>query len=354
MRPIGRVVLAAGLMLATTLSQGRATLAAAPAGADGNLTACRAVRWLHTQQFPDGSFGLLLPNGTAVPSASVTADAVYVLALLGENPAGPAWTRGGHSALDALASLTATFVYSDTGHAGEAGKVARAVALAGGNPRDFGGFDLVSIIQAAYDPATGRYYPKLLYRHTIAMEGLLRSGQPVPPAAVTALLHAQLADGGWSWSFELLQSDVDTTGQVMQVLAGQAGQSASGAFGPAAAYLASVQAAEGGWGIAFPLEPNPPPPHLPSPNANSTALAVGGLVAAGQDPQAPPFEKNGRGAMDNLLAFQEASGAFRYKLEPTKEEYRLIATLDALSTLALRLGQPPVCSFIYLPTLLQK
>ena len=49
----------------------------------------RAIAWLHTQQLADGSFG----------GDSVTADVVYVLALAGENPGGPAWTPGSKSAL---------------------------------------------------------------------------------------------------------------------------------------------------------------------------------------------------------------------------------------------------------------
>ena len=200
------------------------------AHADGRVSAasCRALMWLHTQQLPDGSFGLRRPDGTGIPSASVTADTVYALALLGEAPAGPSWTPpGGRSALDALADLAPSYVGTD---AGQAGKVARAVALAGGDPRQFGGMDLIGIIQAAYNPVTGRYHPNYLYRHTLAVEALLRSGVPVPPAALTALLQAQLASGGWFWSFDGQTGDVDTSGRVLQLLAGLAGVQAPAAF----------------------------------------------------------------------------------------------------------------------------
>ncbi len=115
-----------------------------------------ALTWLHGQQRADGSFG-----GT-----SVTADAVYTLALLGEDPDGPAWTQGNVSALDALEILAPGYV---TRGAGEAGKVLRAVALTDANPRAFGGADLIALIEAAYDPATGRYHPDYLYRHTLAV-----------------------------------------------------------------------------------------------------------------------------------------------------------------------------------------
>ena len=295
----------------------------------------RAIAWLHTQQRPDGSFG----------GASVTADVVYVLALAGENPAGPAWTQpGGQSALDALAAVAPVYVYSD---AGQAGKVARAVALAGGNPRAFGGLDLIDIIQKAYDRATGRYSPMLLYRHTLAMEGLKRAGVPVPVAALDALLRAQLPDGGWFWSFDAETSDVDTTGRVMQVLAGQMGVRCVSGYSRAANYLATGQLATGGWGVLPSPDGNPA-------NANSTGLAVAGLKAAGFDPDAPPFQKNGLGAQASLLTFQEASGAFVYIQEPDKHEVRLMATADALNALLQPMAQPATCRSLYLPLVLRQ
>ena len=108
----------------------------------------RAIAWLHTQQLADGSFG----NATW-GSASVTADVVYVLALAGEDPGGPAWTKGGKSALDALAALTPDYIVS--GDAGQAGKVARAVAAAGRNPRNFAGTDVIERDRAGVQPCDG-------------------------------------------------------------------------------------------------------------------------------------------------------------------------------------------------------
>lgn len=292
-------------------------LAAMPADVAADDPVARAIAWLHTQQRSDGSFG------QPAASASVTADVVYVLALLGEDPAGPAWTpAGGQSALRALAALAPSYVQAD---AGQAGKVARAVVLAGGNPRDFAGLDLIAIIQNAYDPATGRYHPALLYRHTLALEGLLRAGLVVPDAAVQALLQAQLTDGGWFWSFDAEQSDVDTTGRVLQVLAGQARLREPTAFGRAAHYLCRQQLGRGGWNVGQDAGPA---------NANSTALAVAGLRAVGFDPQGPAFRRAGQGALDALRLFQQADGGFVYIRQPGKEESRLMATVDALAALA--------------------
>ena len=180
-----------------------------------------AIAWLHTQQLADGSFG------SDLGSASVTADVVYVLALAGEDPGGPAWTKGGKSALDALAALTPDLSLSE--ERGQAGKVARAVAAAGRDPRNFAGMDVIKVIEQAYNPTTGRYHPTQLFHHTLAVEALLRAGEPVPNAAVNALLAAQLPNGGWFWAFiepsqidpSKDQSDVDATGRVLQLLAGQ-------------------------------------------------------------------------------------------------------------------------------------
>ena len=326
-----------GVLLAMLLLTGSAPSARA---AD---PIAQAIAWLHTQQCGDGSFGFRQSGGGCVPSASVTADVIYVLALVGEDPAGPAWTVGGRSALDALAKLAPSYVYTD---AGQAGKVARAVALAGGNPHSFGGLNLVGIIQAAYDPTTGRYHPSLLYRHTLAIEGLLKSGEPVPSAAVSALIKAQLPDGSWFWSFDGVQGDVDTTGRVMQLLGGQVRLGCLSAYARAADYLAAAQTAIGGWGVYPPPNPNPP-------NANSTGLAIAGLYATDFDPQAARFQKNGRGALDALLTYQEASGAFVYVQQVGKEESRVMATVDALYALAQPKVTQPICRPLYLPLVMK-
>ncbi len=286
-----------------------------------------ALTWLHGQQRADGSFG-----GT-----SVTSDAVYTLALLGEDSDGPAWTGSdGVSALDALEALAPGYV---TRGAGEAGKVLRAAALAGANPRAFGGTDLIALIEAAYDPATGRYHPDYLYRHTLAVEGLLRAGRPVPVKAYEALVDAQLPDGNWFWSFDGAKGDVDTTGRVLTLLAGIARQPQAASFANAAAYLDAAQLTSAGWGVNPAPDPNPA-------NANSTALAVGGLRAAGYNPNAPRFQQGGVGGLQALLGFQEPSGAFVYIQQPGREEVRLMATLEALMALAQR--RP-----LYLPLVLR-
>ena len=120
--------------------------------------------------------------------------------------------------------------------------------------------------------------------------------------------------------------------------------SAPDAYDRAASYLEHAQASDGGWNTGYISGP---------PNGNSTALAVGGLWAAGFDPQAPRFQKNGHGALDTLLTFQEPSGAFVYIQQPGQEEVRLMATLDVLTALASQLNGAQVCRIVYLPLMLR-
>ena len=313
----------------------------APAHAEDAVSgaACRAVTWLRGQQKSDGGFGV-----TQESSAAVTSDVVYVLALLGEDPDGPRWTTAsGKSALDALQALSfPTYATSDPG---QAGKVTRAVAAAGADPRNFGGVDLVETIKGFYDATSGRYHPSWLFRHTLAAEGLFRSGERVPQAAFDALIDSHLPDGGWFWSFDGKQSDVDTTGRVLMLMGGLAKTPAPDTYARAIEWLKDVQLPGGGWNTGYIAGPA---------NANSTALSLAGLVAAGSEVQAEEFRANGRSPLESLLSFQEPSGAFVYIKEMGMEESRVVATTDALSALALLIREPSPCRLPYLPMVLAR
>ena len=261
---------------------------------------------------------------------------MYTLARLGEDPGGQSWTVGSHSALDALAQIGPAFARQD---AGQAGKVARAVAAAGGDPRSFAGMDLIATIVGFYNPATGRYNPDLQYRHSLALEAVALANEPVPPAALDALLETRQADGGWFWSFNGTASDVDSTGRIMETLAEYGDMRCAPVFLPTVSYLLGQQTAEG-WGVG----------NVPGPaNANSTALAAGGLRTAGYAIAALRYQGDGPSVLDTLLAFQEAGGAFVYTHETGHEESRLVATLDVLDALAAPPVQAPGCRTFYLP-----
>ena len=239
-----------------------------------------AVKWLKTQQLPDGSFG----GPGKQPSAAITADVVYALALAGENVDGPEWTVGGQSALDALAKMAPGYIGSD---AGQAGKIARAVGAAGANPRSFGGMDVIAVIEKAYDAATGRYHPSFLFRQTLAMEGLQISGQPVPAAAYNALCAQP------SWRTEAGSGPSPAPRQT-SIRPAACSRCWAGSYPAGATWTSSrpritsreIQTSSGAWAVDA-------PPTTSAVNSNSTALAVGGLRATGRNPNAAPFIKGG-------------------------------------------------------------
>jgi hypothetical protein len=302
----------------------------------------KAIAWLQTQQLAEGGFGG--PSKQPVPA--ITSDVVYALALAGEDVDGPLWTKGGVSALDALAKMAPGYIGGD---AGQAGKVARAAAEAGENPRSFGGMDVIAVIEQAYDPATGRYHPSFLFRQTLAMEGLRVAGEPVPAKAYEALRAGQLAGGGWAWAFpsqtQTPTADTDSTGRVLQTLAAESQGKCDIDFIAAVSYLTRTQHNDATWSDL---------PSKTDGNSNSTALAVGGLRSVGRDPAAPPFVRGGRSAVQALLAFQEPSGAFVYTAEPGKEELRITATTDALMGLLQPRGIAGACPSVYLPLFLAR
>ena len=101
-------------------------------------------------------------------------------------------------------------------------------------------------------------------------------GAGVAPQArtLTWLARQQDSDGGFSFGVAGGQSDVDDTGSVLEALAGDRSRAATVARARAIAYLRHQQDRDGG----FPSQPGQ------GSNAQSTAWAIQGLVAAGVDP----------------------------------------------------------------------
>lgn len=282
--------------------------------------ATRAVEWLRTQQGSDGAFGT---------SWGATADAVYVIALYArafdvreEDPGGPKWQQGGQTALEALAQQARGAVAK--GDVGTLAKVARAVAAAGRDPRAFAGIDLIARLWAQYDPQTGRFHPGNNFRQALVLQALLWSGERVPAEALAALYADQQANGGWGWPHGSQATDVDTTGLVLETLA-MAGVPANDPHVQRAiAYLRAHQNPDGGWSMT---------PDRPT-NVNSTALAMRGLLAYGEDLCRPPYRRDalfpGRSTSpwQVLWRLQEPDGGFRWT--ERQPGTRVLSTTDAL------------------------
>jgi prenyltransferase beta subunit len=283
------------------------------------LAALKALEWLSSQQQADGGFG----------KGGATADAVYAIALCGQDPEGPDWTKGGHSALEALESQTPDYLSlaPPGGPAGELGKVIRAVEAAGGDPHDFAGMDLVDELKANHNPSTGRYHPFKLFSHNIALMALHAVSETIPAKAVTTIENAQLAEGGWPWGWDATTADVDSSGLSMRSVVVGGGPSSSDVADGFVAFLDSVR---------FPGGAYPDLATRPEPNCNSTALAIQGLLAAGRHREQPliiPLDTGGVfSSWDALLGFQEPSGSFAFMASGA--ESRVLATLEAILALA--------------------
>ena len=213
-------------------------------------------------QFVDGPF--LTSSFTGDPDPSGTADAIVALAASGthqaETLAATTWLAG-------QASSFAT-------NPGRAGKLAIAAVTMGGDPTDFGGVDLVSIITTAL-AAT----PDLAdtFAQSFAIIALGRAGVDVPQAAVDALIASQDASGAFgyvdAWTDPdnpVFVSSPDTTGMALMALTSlPTSDAVTGSIALAKAWAADNLTAGGYWDAWSP--------------ANSAGLLGSALLEAGVD-----------------------------------------------------------------------
>lgn len=275
-----------------------------------------AVTWLRAQQLPDGGF----PGFDGESDPSTTADAVVALLAAGVRIEDMA--PDGSDPLDFLRQHVDTYGASTGG----AAKLALAVLAAGRDPRQFGGVDLIARIEAAYDEETGLYDPQLFVDAYALMAVSAATSPPqVPQAAIDALLSRQIADGSWAWDGNTTPGagDSNTTALVLQALVAAGLPRDHQALQHALQYLASVQAPDG----SFAYQPGSEPL---TGDANSTALAVQAILAAGEDPNSSRW----RYALDALARFKNPSGALRWRDDVPDDN--MLATLQAIPALAGR------------------
>ena len=289
--------------------------------------AARAVEWLATRQLEGGAF----PGFSGDADPATTADAVIAIAATGVDPATITTASGADpvSYLQGLAGDTA-------GNPGAAGRLLLALHAARGDgldPTDVEGADLLAIINDGYDADSGTY-GRGLFGSAYAILGLRAVGASVEPAAVSALLSAQIEDGSWNFNGDTTPGAGDSNTTAIVVMALVATGASSSQVNAGLDFLAGLQDSNGA--IAFDASEDPP-----IGDANSTALAIQAHIAAGRDPAALA----GGNAISALAAFQQPSGAFAWRTEFPDEN--MLATAQAIPAIvgvplpAQHLGLPP-------------
>ena len=167
---------------------------------------------------------------------------------------------------------------------------------------------------------------------------LLRAGVPSTVHTVaeltSALLGAQLADGGWTVMGSA--SDVDVTAMALQALAPGADDERVRAAVDAALGMLSAAQRENGSYMSYGAE-----------NPESAAQTAMALTALGIDPATDPrFVKNGASVIDGIMSFRLADGGFAHKrggdANPTATVQSLLALI---SVRRARAGLGPIYIF---------
>ena len=262
-----------------------------------SIRAMRALSWLDEIQNEDGSWtDLIEPTGA-------TADVVLAYMSAGYDPYTIKAIGSMTSAMDYLESQAADFAGEDPARAG---KLALVAATSNSDPTNFGGVDLIDMLNSSYyKPAlggytdiTGTYGITNTFFQAFPLLGLTAAGEMIPGNVKQTLLDLQQPDGGWK--YDLAESvwnttTPDNTGIAIQALVAAGLPLDNISVISATQYLRSQQDDLGGWG-----------------NTNSTAYAIQGLLAIREDLE-KDWLKNGHSPFDALASFQKVDGPFVFE-----------------------------------------
>jgi len=282
--------LAALLLAGTLLLSGARTAAAA--------SVTRELSFLTGAQNADGGFGA--GRGQA-SSELYTAWAAMGLAAAGRNPADV--RRGGHSLLDSLRGEASTLQ-----GLGDAERTILAVRACGASAYSFAGRNLVSEVLRSRDSDDSFYHQVNLTAFAIfALRAVGHSpGFAAIREAAGWIERQQNGDGGFGFGARGSSSDVDDTAAALQALV-DADARNSGLLAAAAGYLTRAQNLDGG----YPQEPGG------ESNAQSTAWAVQGLIAAHRNPGSVR-RRGSRSPLGYLESLVAPGGSVRYSRTGTQ------------------------------------
>ncbi len=231
----------------------------------------RGISYLAAQQRPNGSIPAFSPIGS-------TSDAVLAFVAAG---------IGQDQLTDALGFLRRRVAHGKADSVGVQAKIVAAVVAAGGDPRAFGGVDLVQAILDTLG-ANGRFDRATVFDDALAVIALEAGQVAIPDDVIQWLLNAQCADGGWQYNKpasahddahcrstahptkDYFESDTNTTAYVVQAVEAAGG----GVFthDPFSFFDAIRDGERHGWGYTWGFQTT---------DANSTALVIQAYISAG-------------------------------------------------------------------------
>jgi energy-coupling factor transport system substrate-specific component len=217
------------------------------------------------------------------------------LAAAGRDPLG--LRRNGHTVLDALRAEA-----SSLHGAGDLERTILALHACGASVRSLVGVDPVAKLLGFHsaDGSFGHLGNLTAFAVFALRAAGYPRGSPVLVAAARWLRRQQEGDGGFGFAARGAGSDVDDTAAVLQAIVdASAGNGAAAAR--AVAYLLHAQNRDGGY----------PQQRGGASNAQSTAWAVQGLVAAGRDVTRITREGS-RSPLGYLQSLVAADGSVRY------------------------------------------
>jgi energy-coupling factor transport system substrate-specific component len=273
-------------------------LAAPPPARAADAGAARAVTYLARAQNSDGGFG---GDAGRASNQLHTSWAVLGLRAAGRDP--NRMRRSGRSPVD--------YIVRGIGRVRGIGDLERtilALRAAHRSVRSVGGRDLVRelVRQRRRDGS----FAGLANQTAFAILALRAAGRPRSDRAVRAaaawLLNQHNRDGGYNFAGKGGRSGIDDTAAALQALVA-AGKRRAKTVSRAASFLAAQQNPDGG----MPLTPGQ------GSNAQSTAWAIQGLVAAGRSP-ARLHRHGARSPLAYLRSLQSSGGAVRYSRSSTQ------------------------------------
>ncbi len=281
----------AAVLLAGTLLLGSARTAAA-------ASVTRELSFLTGAQNADGGFGA--GRGQA-SSELYTAWAAMGLAAAGRNPADV--RRGGHSLLDTLRGEATTLQ-----GLGDAERTILALRACGASAYSFAGRNLVDEVLRSRDSDDS--FEHQVNLTAFAIFALRAAGHSPGFAAIREaagwIERQQNGDGGFGFGARGSSSDVDDTAAALQALVDADARNA-GLLAAAAGYLTRAQNLDGG----FPQQAGG------ESNAQSTAWAVQGLIAAHRDPGSVR-RRGSRSPLGYLESLVGPGGSVRYSRTGTQ------------------------------------